>query len=1006
MTDAERREAARQFYQKWANRGKEDEDDRSYWIDFLWGVMGVDHVTDRIEFQKKVVGPDGNTKRIDAYIPETRVLIEQKSLNVKLDKPQAGHDNMTPYQQAKMYDNSLPYDEKARWIILSNFAEIWVYDMNARIPEPLKISLADIQTKYSLFDFLTNKKQQKISQEVEISVKAGEFVGLIYDALLKQYVDPTSEKSLKSLNMLCVRLVFCLYAEDAHIFGDNGHMFHDYMEQFETRDMRKALKDLFETLNTPVDKRDQYDSRGLLQFPYVNGGLFAEENIEIPNFTDEIRDILLEKASEGFDWSMISPTIFGAVFESTLNPETRRSGGMHYTSIENIHKVVDPLFLDNIQKKFDSIFFDTSQEPTFTEEEKLKIKAFQEEEAKARESGDKKTLDEIKKAVSALKAARTKKSNYSLNQQIDALDKLQEEIASLKFLDPACGSGNFLTESYISLRQIENEIIRKRIELKANISSEDGYGGQISFGEAINPIKVSISQFYGIEINDFAVTVAKTALWIAESQMMKETEDIIHVSLDFLPLKTNATIIEGNALHLDWNSIVRKEELNYVMGNPPFVGCSLQSKEQKADIISVYADEKGRTYKYAGKIDYVSGWYYKAAQYIWGTSIRAAFVSTNSITQGEQVSFVWKPLYERFGIEIVFAYRTFIWNSEASVKAHVHCVIIGFQCSGMGGSINNSDQQKRIFDGGNVIQANNINAYLLDTDNIFVESRSSSLCETPSMCKGFQATDNGYLILNQQERDELLSKEPNSQQWIRQYSMGVEFINNIPRYCLWLKDITPNELRNTVEIKKRVSLCKEWREKSTPTGDAYKLKHIPHLFRPCKQFKDASYIAIPLVSSSNRRYMPMAYITNGMIPGNNLFCVFDASLYHFGILISNVHMAWIRAVGGFLKSDWRYSKDIVYNNFPWPEVTDEQREAIEKTAQGVIDARALYPDSSLADLYDPLTMPSELLKAHIANDRAVMTAYDFNIRAMSEADCVTELMKMYQELVTKDRRIS
>ena len=317
MTDAERREAARQFYQKWVNRGKEDEDDRSYWIDFLQDVMGIDHVTDRIEFQKKVVGPDGNTKRIDAYIPETRVLIEQKSLNIDLSKPQQGHDGMTPYEQAKMYDNSLPVSEKAKWIIISNFAEIWIYDMDTRVPEPTKFTLAEIPTKYSLFEFLVNQKQQKISQEMEISVKAGEFVGLIYDALLKQYINPENEESLKSLNMLCVRLVFCLYAEDAHIFGDNGHMFHDYMEQYETKDMRKALIELFKILDTPEDKRDPYDTSDLSKFPYVNGGLFAEENIEIPNFTDEIRDILLAKASEGFDWSMISPTIFGAVFEST-----------------------------------------------------------------------------------------------------------------------------------------------------------------------------------------------------------------------------------------------------------------------------------------------------------------------------------------------------------------------------------------------------------------------------------------------------------------------------------------------------------------------------------------------------------------------------------------------------------------------------------------------------------------------------------------------------------------
>lgn len=407
MTDTEKREAARQFYQRWVNKGREDEDARSYWIEFLQNILGVENTTERIDFEKKVIGPDGNTKRIDVYIPETKVLIEQKSLGIDLSKPQQGHNGMTPYEQAKMYDNSLPHSEKCRWIVVSNFEEIWVYDLEERKPEPKKFTLAEIPSKYNLFNFLINENQQKISEEMEISVKAGEFVGLIYDALLKQYINPESESSLKSLNMLCVRLVFCLYAEDAHIFGESGSMFHDYMEQFETKDLRRALIDLFKILDTPEDKRDPYDTSDLSKFPYVNGGLFAEENIEIPNFTDEIRNILLAKASEGFDWSKISPTIFGAVFESTLNPETRRSGGMHYTSIENIHKVIDPLFLDDLKAE----------------------------------------LEEIKESQ-VLKTRNTKLKEY------------QNKLASLSWLDSACGSGNFLTETYISIRRLENDVIK------------------------------------------------------------------------------------------------------------------------------------------------------------------------------------------------------------------------------------------------------------------------------------------------------------------------------------------------------------------------------------------------------------------------------------------------------------------------------------------------------------------------------------------------------------------
>lgn len=608
---AEQREAVRQFYNKWAKRGKEDEDDRSFWIDFLQNILGVKDATDRMEFQKKVIGPDGNTKRIDAYIPETRVLIEQKSLGIQLDKPQAGHDGMTPYEQAKMYDNSLPVSEKARWIITSNFAEIWVYDMDTKKPEPIKFKLSELMDKYGEFEFLVNKRQQAIhNEEMEISVKAGEFVGLMYDALHKEYINPDSEESLKSLNILCVRLVFCLYAEDAHIFGTNGHMFHDYLEQFDTKDMRKALIELFKVLDTKEKDRDPYDNSEASKFPYVNGGLFAKEDIEIPNFTDEIRDILLNKASEGFDWSKISPTIFGAVFESTLNPETRRSGGMHYTSIENIHKAVDPLFLDELKEEY--------------------------------------------KTISDIKVEKTRKPR---------LEAFQNKLSKLTFLDPACGSGNFLTETYISLRRLENIVIRDILDC-----DRKQIEGQIVLGAAINPIKVGIEQFYGIEINDFAVTVGKTALWIAESQMMKETEDIISMSLDFLPLKTNANIHEANSLDIEWNDVINARELSYIIGNPPFVGNSRLTDSQKASRARIFEDK-------GGELDYVCCWYKKAADYITSTPIKCAFVSTNSICQGQQVTPLWKPLFES-GLHIDFAYKTFIWDSEASLTAHVYCIIL------------------------------------------------------------------------------------------------------------------------------------------------------------------------------------------------------------------------------------------------------------------------------------------------------------------------------------------
>ena len=977
MTDAKRREAARQFYQKWANRGREDEDDRSYWIDFLQDVIGVDHVTDRIEFQKKVIGPDGNTKRIDAYIPETGVLIEQKSLNIDLAKPQQGHDGMTPYEQAKMYDNSLPHSEKARWIVLSNFGEIWVYDMEARKPEPLKFHLSEIPAKFSQFEFLVNKEQKKISREMEVSVKAGEFVGLIYDALYKQYINPDNEKSQKSLNMLCVRLVFCLYAEDAHIFGDSGHMFHDYLDSFETKDMRKALIELFHVLDTPEDKRDPYDTSGLNKFPYVNGGLFEREDIEIPNITEEIREILLTKASDGFDWSMISPTIFGAVFESTLNPETRRSGGMHYTSIENIHKVIDPLFLDDLKSELAEI-----QSIQVEKTRNVKLKAF------------------------------------------------QDKLASLKWLDPACGSGNFLTETYISIRRLENEIIKT---LK---------GGQMQFitDEEHSPIKVGIDQFYGIEINDFAVTVAKTALWIAESQMMKETEDILLMQLNFLPLTTNATIIEGNALRMDWRylhdeerqplikakktnlispddidptkpifvaeegmeydevnliteelhvgkneSLAPENHYDYIMGNPPFVGTNWLSDEQRKDMNIVWGDTK------RGKLDYVTCWYVKAAEYI-GISdrIRCAFVSTNSVCQGEQAVTLWKKMLIEEEFKIIFAVNSFVWNSESSQKASVHVVIVSFS--------HETEKKAKLYDGntGEFIYTDNINGYLLPAPTIVIEERSLPICEVPSIVRGSQATDNGYYLFEKKEYEYFIEKEPQSKEYFRRFMMGKEFINNIERWCLWIPDIPPEEIKQCPMVFERVKAVKSFREQSK-NEQTNKAALVPQRFGqyrpPAKQ-----YIAFAKVSSEKRRYIPMGFLTDEVIPGDKLFTIPNADLFMFGILMSNVHNAWMRTVCGRLKSDYSYSTTIVYNNFPWCTPSNEQREKIEKTAKSILDARLEYPNSSLADLYDDVLMPKNLRSAHTENDKAVMQAYGFSVKDTSEADCVAALMKMYQEL--------
>ena len=704
-------------------------------------------------------------------------------------------------------------------------------------------------------------------------------------------------------------------------------MFHDYLSAFDTRGMRKALVELFKVLDTRPQDRDTYlqdDNPDLAAFPYVNGGLFSDEDIEIPPFTDEIRDLLLVKASENFDWSEISPTIFGAVFESTLNPETRRSGGMHYTSIENIHKVIDPLFLDELKNE----------------------------------------LDEIR----GISVERTKNTK---------LRAFQRKLASLTFLDPACGSGNFLTETYLSLRRLENKIL---VELS--------HGQVTMYSASESPIQVSISQFYGIEINDFAVTVAKTALWIAESQMMKETEKILLVPLEFLPLKTNAFIVEGNALLVDWESVVPKGKLNYIMGNPPFIGARLMGKEQKTDVNTIFPG-----WKNAGNLDYVCCWYKKASDMMQGTSVRSALVSTNSVSQGESVANLWKPLFDD-GVHIDFAYRTFRWDSEAKIKAHVHCVIIGF-------SVAANSAPKKLFDGDRYQLVENINGYLLDGENIFIESRSKPLCDVPEIAMGNQPIDDGQYLFEKDEMDVFLQKEPNSKPYFHPWYGSREFINRTPRYCLWLGSCSPAQLKTLPHCLERVKAVREYRLAST-RASTVKLAERPTHFQT-ENMPNSHYIAIPEVSSQKRKYIPMGYMASNSLCSNKLRLMPNATIYEFGILESNVHMAWMRAVCGRLKSDYDYSIKIVYNNFPWPTPTELQKARIEQTAQAILDARALYPDSSLADLYDELTMPPELRKAHQANDRAVMDAYGFTkgtAARTSESACVAELMRLYQQKVS------
>ncbi|MBQ3366554.1 MAG: class I SAM-dependent DNA methyltransferase [Acidaminococcaceae bacterium] len=914
MNELEQRKAAKAFAEAWRNKGDEKQHTQQFWSDLLHRVYGITNFSQRVEFEKRV--PLLHTSFIDVYIPETNVLIEQKSMDVDLlkRKKQSDGSELNPFEQAQRYGARLPFSERPRWIVTCNFQKFVIYDMEAVRPEakPTEILLEELPEKFSMLSFMVDASIRKITVEQELSFKAGELVGRLYDMMLPLYKDPTAESTLQSLNKLCVRIVFCLYAEDALLFGPKGTEFHDYLEG--ESNTRMALMRLFIILDQRENDREPYTEKVLMDFPYVNGGLFAE-NIEIPIIPDDVKNLILKDMSENLDWSKISPTIFGAVFESTLNPETRRKGGMHYTSVRNIHKVIDPLFLDNLEAEFDKILTD----------------------------------------------------NMSGPRRRTALETFQNKLTTLYFLDPACGSGNFLTETFLSIRRLENRVI------------ECLQKGQMVL-EFANPVKVSIKQFAGIEINDFAVTVARTALWIAESQMIKETEAIVNQTIDFFPLKTDAKIVEGNALRMDWNDVmvVSKYALAYIMGNPPFVGFTFMSKEQKSDMQHIFPGIKN--------LDLVSAWYKKASDYIDGTRIECCFVSTNSITQGETVSRLWKNL----DIKINFAYRSFIWDSEANNKAHVHCVIIGFS------KFNKS--KKLIFDKDTTIEAANINPYLMDAPDLLVESRNKPLCNVRKMIYGNKPADGGFLIIEDNEYASFISQEPQAKKYIRPLLGAVEYLHNKKRFCLWLENVSPAELKKCPLILDRVKKCKENRENSIAAG-IRKFADTPTLFAQITQPVGKPYIIVPRVSSETRRYIPMGFIDGNTIASDAVQIIPDASLYDFGILESNVHMAWMRTVAGRLESRYRYSKDVVYNNFPWCTPTDQQREKIEKTAQSILDARANYPESSLADLYDETLMPVDLRKAHKANDRAVMEAYGMWGKVNSEAECVAWLFKMYEGLV-------
>lgn len=928
--------AAREFAAQWAGKGYEKGECQKFWTLLLHDVLGYERM-ESVRFEHRVAGGGF----IDVWIRDASVMVEQKSLGVDLDAPEMRQGVLkTPLAQVWDYAEDLPRTEQPRFLVTCNFGEFRVYDRNRGGRRDLEgaptfaFTLAELGEHPEYLGFIIDPINSRLEKEKQVSIQAGELVGRLHDGLLAQYLEPDTPETRHALNVLCVRLVFCLYCEDAGLFQKDA--FYRYLKGVAPADVRPRLKLLFRALDTPVERRDPYDTT-LREFPYVNGGLFAGD-FEIPNFSPELLGLLLDEVSRAVDWSQISPTIFGGIFESTLNPETRRAGGMHYTSPENIHKVIDPLFLDDLKAELQAIDVAEGLTP---------------------------------------------------RQRTNRYRAFHERLCKMRFLDPASGSGNFLTETYLQLRHLEDEVLSR---LNA---------GQTAFSLAevgASVTRVSLDQFYGIEINDFAVKVSEAALWISRLKANGETEMLLSLGDDDFPLRESAHIVQANALTLDWNTVLPADQCSYVLGNPPFIGYSRLDGAQKADRLAIFG-------KVGGVLDYVACWYRKAADYMRGNrEIQAAFVSTNSIVQGQQVSPLWRGLFES-GIVLNFAHRTFIWANEASDQAHVYCVIIGFSyterktkyvwdyAAEVPSPSDAAAQRTRRGGIGMRHEVNHLNGYLADAPDVFLERQMKPLCDVPEMAAGGKPTEGGHLLLSPEERAELLAAEPGAARWVRKFSMGAEFIRGEDRYCLWLEGITPNELAELPTVRKRVEQVRLMRLASSKAATRKKAE-TPWLFDEIRYRGEGTYIGVPAVSSERRDYIPMGFVTDGMIPGNKLYFVPTDSRYVFGVLVSRAHNAWTRVVSGRLKSDYNYGNTTVYNNLVWPDATPAQRERIEHTAQGILEARSLYPDASLATLYDPDLMPAELRAAHRENDRAVEAAYGLPTDS-DEAGIVSHLFYLY-----------
>lgn len=916
---------AEAFASRWANKGNENQDTQRFWIDFYQNVLGVEDAVSRLEFEKPV-STDASTHEgyIDVFIPSAKTLVEQKSLGIDLAKEETRQGRkVTPAKQGNAYAQGMPLSQQPRYIVACNFAEFWVFDRerDSLCREPLfKLPLAELPKNLAAIQFLKGGAEAPATISRAVSVEAGKIMSKLHDQVAEAFDDPDTPENHHALSVLMTRLMFLMFCEDSGLVAPNA--FRDYVSHFQAGDLRRGLKDLFVWLDTKDEDRDKYAESWLKKLPYMNGGLFREKT-EIPPLSENFRHTLIVEGCQEFDWSGVSPTVFGSIFEGALSHDHRRANGQHFTNPENIHKVIDPLFLDGLKAEFD---------------------------------------EACAKPVAG--GARTR-----------ALKDLHKKIGSISILDPAAGSGNFLTESYLCLRRLENRIL---FELQGDQAS-------FSFEESGDrDVLVSLRNFHGIELEDFACCVARTALWIAEKQADADTAKVTQRVYQELPLTDYEGIVNANALRIDWNSVVPADEVDYVLGNPPFIGNARLEDSQKEDRANVF----GRS---AGSLDYVACWHKTASEYMAGHHTRCAFVSTNSICQGQQVEPLWKPLFEN-GVHIDFAYPTFEWDSQASDEAHVHVVIVGFSREHI--------KEKVLFDReGTPKVVGNINGYLAPIKDMFVSRRSRPLCDVLPMVRGCQPTDDGNLLLTQEERDELLCREPDAAPYIKPFSMGAEYINGIPRYCIWLDGVDPAVLTKLPLVRTRVQAVRAFRFTSKKAATQKKAA-TPWLFDEVRPPKGKSYIAVPKVSSGRRKYVPMGFVTNGMIPGDKLFFISNGGLYEFGVLESQFQNAWMRRVAGRLKSDYSYSNTIVYNNFVWPVETDEHRAKIEKCAQAVLDARNSHPDASLADMYNPDNefLFADLMRAHDQLDAAVESAYGVDFDG-DEDKIVAHLFNLYAEKV-------